>query len=205
MTEKKINEEIFGGLISALSRGESLQKAMISLWNAGYSKKEIEDAAGLLKSKSPSEIIQKTAEESVEKKETKNKGPVKKSKKGLSQKKGAPAKAEKKSEEKQKTKQHVSAYGEQSPEEFKKILDSAIKNLTDLKGPIKIVKPDSPSKPPIIIQQVSDYSDTPRKTRKGSKPAVIILFVLLAVLLGSLVALFIFKDRLIEIFNNLGF
>jgi hypothetical protein len=40
-----INETIFHGLIEALSRGESLQNAMFSFFNAGYSKKEIEDAA----------------------------------------------------------------------------------------------------------------------------------------------------------------
>jgi len=40
-----VNEDILGGLISALSRGESLKRAMISLYNAGYKKEEIEEAA----------------------------------------------------------------------------------------------------------------------------------------------------------------
>jgi hypothetical protein len=40
-----INETIFHGLIEALSRGESLQSAMFSFYNAGYSKQEIEGAA----------------------------------------------------------------------------------------------------------------------------------------------------------------
>jgi hypothetical protein len=40
-----INETIFHGLIEALSRGESLQSAMFSFYNAGYNKQEIEDAA----------------------------------------------------------------------------------------------------------------------------------------------------------------
>jgi hypothetical protein len=40
-----INETIFHGLIEALSRGESLQSAMFSFYNAGYSKQEIEEAA----------------------------------------------------------------------------------------------------------------------------------------------------------------
>ena len=40
-----INEAIFNGLIEALARGESLQNAMFSFYNAGYGKKEIEEAA----------------------------------------------------------------------------------------------------------------------------------------------------------------
>ena len=41
----KLNDEIIGGLISALSRGESLEKAMMTFYNAGYEKEEIEDSA----------------------------------------------------------------------------------------------------------------------------------------------------------------
>jgi hypothetical protein len=40
-----INETIFNGLIEALARGESLQNAMFSFFNAGYGKQEIEEAA----------------------------------------------------------------------------------------------------------------------------------------------------------------
>jgi len=39
-----VNEEILGGLVSALSRGESLEKAMFSFYNAGYGKNDIEEA-----------------------------------------------------------------------------------------------------------------------------------------------------------------
>jgi len=40
-----INEEIIGGLKSALARGESLEKAMMTFYNAGYDKTQIEEAA----------------------------------------------------------------------------------------------------------------------------------------------------------------
>jgi hypothetical protein len=40
-----INEEILGGLKSALERGESLRRAMMTLYNAGYKKEEIEECA----------------------------------------------------------------------------------------------------------------------------------------------------------------
>jgi type VII secretion protein EssA len=39
------NEDIIGGLKSAVSRGEDLKQAMMSFYNAGYTKQEIEDAA----------------------------------------------------------------------------------------------------------------------------------------------------------------
>ena len=41
-------EEIVEGLKAALSKGESLEKAMMSFYNAGYSKEDIEEAAGAL-------------------------------------------------------------------------------------------------------------------------------------------------------------
>jgi hypothetical protein len=40
-----MDEEILGGLKSALERGESLQKAMMTFFNAGYKREEIEEAA----------------------------------------------------------------------------------------------------------------------------------------------------------------
>jgi hypothetical protein len=43
-----VNEEVVGGLISGMERGESLKKAMITLFNAGYKKEEIEEAAALV-------------------------------------------------------------------------------------------------------------------------------------------------------------
>lgn len=40
-----IKEEIAGGLKAAMARGETLEKAMMSFYNSGYSKQDIEDAA----------------------------------------------------------------------------------------------------------------------------------------------------------------
>ncbi len=39
------NQEILGGLKAALARGQTLKKAMMSFYQAGYKKEEIEDAA----------------------------------------------------------------------------------------------------------------------------------------------------------------
>ena len=44
------NQEILGGLRHALNRGESLEKVMLSFYNAGYRKEEIEEAARFIQS-----------------------------------------------------------------------------------------------------------------------------------------------------------
>ncbi|RLG16286.1 hypothetical protein DRN69_01160 [Candidatus Pacearchaeota archaeon] len=44
-----VNQDILGGLKSALERGESLKQAMMTFYNAGYRKEEIEEAARALK------------------------------------------------------------------------------------------------------------------------------------------------------------
>jgi hypothetical protein len=43
-----MNEEIFGGLKAAIERGESLKRAMMTFFNAGYKREEIEEAARAL-------------------------------------------------------------------------------------------------------------------------------------------------------------
>jgi len=45
-----VREDILGGLSSALARGQSLKQAMMSFYNAGYVKGEIEEAAKALNS-----------------------------------------------------------------------------------------------------------------------------------------------------------
>jgi hypothetical protein len=52
------NSDLVGGLKSALERGEPLKKAMLSLFNAGYKKEEIEDAARNLDSAPVMGIVQ---------------------------------------------------------------------------------------------------------------------------------------------------
>ena len=49
-----VNEEILGALNSALARGESLKKAMMTLFNAGYKKEEISEAARSVQKFAPS-------------------------------------------------------------------------------------------------------------------------------------------------------
>lgn len=43
-----VNADILGGLRSALAKGKSLKQTMVSFYNAGYKKEEIEEAARAL-------------------------------------------------------------------------------------------------------------------------------------------------------------
>jgi len=55
-----VNEEILGGLRSALNRGESLKKAMMSFYDAGYKKEDIEVAARVLQEEKFGQSIRQT-------------------------------------------------------------------------------------------------------------------------------------------------
>jgi len=45
-----VREDIVGGLRNALAKGDSLEKAMMSFYNSGYKKEDIEDAARFVQS-----------------------------------------------------------------------------------------------------------------------------------------------------------
>lgn len=51
-------QDILGALNSALARGETLKQAMMSLFNAGYTKKDIEEAAAALNQITQPQIAQ---------------------------------------------------------------------------------------------------------------------------------------------------
>jgi cobalamin biosynthesis Mg chelatase CobN len=53
-----VDQDIFGALKCAVARGQSLQQAMLSLYNAGYGKQDIEEAARALQSEPSSYSFQ---------------------------------------------------------------------------------------------------------------------------------------------------
>lgn len=123
-----VKEEIFEGLKVALSKGEPLQRAMMSFFNAGYSKEEIEEAARYLQ---------------------------------ISQ---APVQPQ---------------YQQQAQ-------------------PRTAQPSQKPFKQP--VQKVSAYEEKPRST--GVVITGILIFLLI-LLLGVLVAVFLFKDELAAFFGNI--
>ena len=56
-----MREDILEGLKLAMSKGESLQNAMLSFYNSGYQKEEIEEAAGALQMQQAGQPIPQTS------------------------------------------------------------------------------------------------------------------------------------------------
>jgi len=252
-----INETIFHGLIEALSRGESLQSAMFSFYNAGYNKQEIEDAARelykqtggqaekMINPKKPLQDIEKPrvskeiSEKSLEyyekplvpenylnpqipvepgvkpeiKKEIKKELPKPQPKPQplLPPQPKPQPKPEPKPEPKIEIKkveakpvQVVSNYGEsdESVEELNSRIESAISTLRNVRLPskIEIINLEAERRPSSIVQRVSDYRSKEPSNQAGQ--GIIFLLIFLFVLfLGALISVFLFKDKLIELFN----
>lgn len=117
-----VNEEILGGLKSALERGQSMKNAVLSLLNAGYKKEEIEEAARAL---SEPMHIESPPQVPTPPKNSENKTSI--FKKLIPEKKPSP-KQESKLQEKSPTEikpkdvQKVSDYTEKKPNEKTKII-----------------------------------------------------------------------------------
>lgn len=96
---RMVNEGILGGLKHAVAKGESLKQAMMTFYNAGYKKEEIEEATRLMQQKGmPEKVSQEKA--------TPQKPEVKK-------------KVAQKSVQVKRIPQRVSAYGKVSKPEIK--------------------------------------------------------------------------------------
>ncbi|MBA7683891.1 hypothetical protein ES703_92277 [subsurface metagenome] len=176
-----VNEEILGGLKLALSKGESLKQAMMSFYNAGYKKEEIEEAARA----SQGQKIEKEPIQPVQQAKLKKQKPVQK----IPQPKPS------------KTIQRVSSY-EQEPysPKIRKGLRGAIKELEKIDVSLK-VKPKVITKKLIKTpQKVSTYEEKPKP--KGKLITLLLVFFLLF-LFGILAAIFFFRQEIVEFLNNL--
>ena len=167
-----VNETILGALKSALVRGESLKKAMMTLYNAGYKKEEISEAArainenGLISQAHP---IQQTNTKQLQK----------------------PATAK------------ILAPSAQLPKQSKQPVKQIQKpQILPQHQPIQQVQ-QQVQQPPTgqkIAQTVSGYGQPPKP---GGNLMIIILGFLLLFLMGILVTIFLFKEELLNFFNNL--
>jgi hypothetical protein len=225
----KLNEEIIGGLISALSRKESLEKAMLTFYNAGYEKDEIEDSAKDVYTKLGSDAmgvkgslqvvlddiasragVLKKEKPKEEEKESDKEGSILNDKlvlQPIPEKKDVEAEIPKKEN---KSNQVVSVYGSgddysqyKNSNDITSRIEEAIKGLRPVNIPskIEIVHKNEDSSSQTIVQHVSSYEDAPRT---ASKAMTFVLIFILIILLGALVAVFLFKDDLIKLFNDLG-
>jgi len=209
-----VNEEIVGGLMSALSRGEPLQKAMMTFYNSGYKKEEIEDAAKFVHSQigaqagSGAGSLQDAFKSIASKVGLVKKNPIKALPKQNADENSSQENIfdNKFNVNKENFPQKVSNYGNanQNAEQIAKKIDRAIRDLKQINLPskIEIVTKNADSKGSTNVQKVSDYQESPPK--QVSKVITYILVFLLIFLLGILATVFFFKDELIKIFNNLG-
>ena len=219
-----VNEEIVGGLVSALSRGDHLQKGMMSFYNAGYNKEEIEDAAReVYRQIGPEAMgvkegtLQQTFDEVAAKAGVDKKDTSKDAKNFMTSKMEIQRATPKKeseadiNKETNKSPQYVSGYGQtqysgtyKDAEKITGEIEKAIKGLKGINIPsrIEIVNKNVDLKTPTVVQKVSDYSGGPPKP--ASKVITYILIFILILLLGALAAVFFFKEELIRLFNNLG-
>jgi hypothetical protein len=214
------NEEIIGGIISALSRGEPLEKAMMTFYNAGYKKEEIEGSAKVVYTQLGPEAMGvqgslqdtlKTISSKVElaKKKPEETNPEKLELQNLTQEEISPNKVA--PQNKSKSHQDSLSYEKndyggtyQNADEITNKIMKAIKDLKPVNFPsrIEIVSKNADSKAPAVVQRVSNYSGGHPKS--VSKAVTYLLVFLLILLLGILAAVFFFKDELIKLFNNLG-
>ena len=130
---KMVKEEILEGLKYALAKGEPLAQAMMSFYNAGYLKKDIEEAARVLQAPQ----LQPT----------------------------------------QQLAQPV-----QQP-------------LQQQAQPGQL-----PQTPVRVVQRISEYRERPKT---AGKALILMLVFFLVLLLGVLVAVFLFKDELSELLGNI--
>ena len=170
-----VKEDIIRGLEGAMSKGESLERAMYSFYNAGYNKSDVETAARALSihlSQQESLIPSKPEEIKVP----------------LIPKKPA----------------EIPVSVEIKPPEQKQIKTEEIIPKPKLK-PLSEAQKEKPSffiaQKPKAIQEGSAY-ETKEKTNFRTI-LIISLLVLLAILLGTLTSIFIFRDSLLSFFDNL--
>ena len=131
-----VKEEILEGLKYALAKGEPLAEAMMTFYNAGYLKKDIEEAARALQAPQLSQTQQ----------------PL----------------------------QQPTQPGQQPLQQARQ--------PGQLQAPVK------------VVQRVSEYKERPKT---AGKAVILLLVFFLVVLLGILVAVFLFKDELSELLGNI--
>ncbi len=158
-------EDIIRGLEGAMAKGETLERAMYSFYNAGYNKQEVEEAARALsvhlsvqESRLPVKPvlqIQKTMQKPAEIQQAKPIVPL----------------------EELKPKQSL----------------HPLEQLNSLEN-------RDEKQEPKMIQDVSKYE--PKQKINSRTVLIVILSVVLAILVGSLVGIFLFKDTLIKMFSG---
>jgi len=173
-----VREDILGGLRTALARGQSLRQAMMSFYNAGYIKQEIEEAARAVQA----EISNPTQQQFIpgptapifQRTNIMELDPNEKPKEVFSQTATfvqQPVQPQ--------TIQKVSAYG--PPVQPQAIVQQQVQPI---------------AQPQAIVQQPSIVA------KPRGKAIIFILLALLLILIGGLIAVFFFKGEILSFFES---
>ncbi|HTY44289.1 MAG TPA: hypothetical protein VMC80_03530 [Patescibacteria group bacterium] len=170
-----VNYEIVYGIKAGLERGQSLRSAMISFFNAGYSKEEIEEAArtlmevGTNPNAEPMQVTPSVSNQ-VQQQKTQTQAAAKPI---VPQKVIAPP-------------PYIAP-----AVPMQKIIAPIIPPKEKVQPKIQKQKEEIKIKP---VQKISDYG---AKKRKKS-PVIILLIILLIIFGGLLISIFVFKQQLID-------
>jgi hypothetical protein len=169
-----VNMELIAGITGALERGQSLKSAMVSFFNAGYSKEEIEEAARVL-------IEVGTNPDS-------GFAPVTSS---ISfQSKGA---------KQQEAHENVSVtLPKNSANAQTAMVNTATGNFSGFSQRAPVAEKKLPEEKMKLkpVQKISDYDHV--KSKRRPSVLIIVLAALLIILLGVLVAMFLFRRQLVD-------
>jgi len=208
-----VREDILGGLRTALARGQSLRQAMMSFYNAGYIKQEIEEAARAVQA----EISNPTQQQFIpgptapifQRTNIMELDPNEKPKEVFSQTATfvqQPVQPQ--------TIQKVSAYG--PPVQPQAIVQQQVQPIAQ---PQVIVQPQTiqkvsaygpPVQPQAIVQQQVQPIAQPQAivqqpsivAKPRGKAIIFILLALLLILIGGLIAVFFFKGEILSFFES---
>jgi len=173
-------EEILEGLRNSLARGDPLRKAMMSFYNAGYSKADVEEAARELGTPQIQPMMQPQPMQPVQPAQTTPIQPQ-------------PAQPAAQPAQPQPTTSPTTTPAQPQP-------------MMSQQPQMQIAQPQQQAQAGVLqtplnmIQKVSGYGTG--SNQKGTLVTVILVFVLLA-LLGVLVAVFLFKNELANLFGNI--
>ena len=190
-----VREDILGGLRTALARGQTLRQAMMSFYNAGYIKEEIEEAAKALQAERNQPLQPQFAQgpaAPIFQRSTVEKDPNEEPKEILSQ---TAKLAQPTQPAKPQTIQKVSAYGQ--PQQTQPVQQPVQPQL--VQQPTQQIQPQT-------IQKVSAYgqpqqTQQPQTAKPRGKAIIFILLALLIILVGGLIAIFFFKEEILSLFE----
>jgi ATP-dependent Zn protease len=163
-----VKEELVEGIRLALSKGETLDKAMMTFFNAGYPKEEIEEAAKYAQSDQLYSQFQMQLQQTAARQTT-----IKKT-----------------------TIQANTTSSQQTTQSSIQNTQPTSQQLSQQQ--LTTTTSQQLFQQPIVVQRVSEYGSK----KKSGKGLTIFLFVLLFLLIGFLVFIFLFREKIISFFSG---